>query len=304
MTEVRHIPCGACGADEPRPIGAPRASAEARAAAPGWEQMRVVRCARCGFYYVDPMPFWSDDALQALYGAEYFVQESPWWHRQRTEVNPRTRLEAIARYGGISGGRLLDIGCGQGYVLEHALQRGWEAWGLEPAQVWAHETAARLGVQIWAKRVEEATIPEASCDVAFSDSVIEHLPEPLAMMRLARRVLRPGGLFFLVTPNAEALVNHFRHVFFRLAGSPRAPFIEPLSNPYHIVGFTPHSLRVLAERAGFRVRRMWVRHGLESWRKERGWASSRLKSLTLMPALLAGELSGRGTTIDALLSLA
>lgn len=305
MTETRHIPCGACGARIPRLVGVPRVSDPARTVTPEWEATRVVRCTQCGFYYVYPMPFWSDDTLQALYGVEYFGQESAWWHRQRTQADPQRRLEAIEQEQEANGaerrGRLLDIGCGQGYVLEHALRRGWDVWGLESAQVWAEETAARLDVQVWAQRVESGDIPEASCDAVFSDSVIEHLPEPEAMLRLARRVLKPGGLFYLVTPNADALVNHVRGMLFRLAGSHRAPYIEPLCSPYHVVGFTPPSLRVLAERSGFQVRRLGVRHGHEEWRKENGWTASRFKSLALWPVLVLGELMGRGTTIDALL---
>jgi len=261
----------------------------------------VVRCAQCGFYYVDPMPFWSDDALQTLYGEEYFGEESQWWHRQRTEVDPRRRLDAIAREREGATPRLLDIGCGQGYVLEHALQRGWDVWGLEPSKTWAQQTATRLGVKVWAQRVEEANLPASTCDIIFSDSVIEHLADPMAMMKLARGVLKPGGVGYFVTPNADALVNHFRGVLFRLVGSRRSPYIEPLCSPYHVVGFTPHSLSVLAERAGFEVRHLWVRHGRNEWRKEKRWRASKFKSLALWPALLLGEFAGRGTTIDALL---
>jgi SAM-dependent methyltransferase len=264
--------------------------------------MRVVRCAQCGFYYVDPMPFWSNDALQMFYGEEYFVQESIWWHRQRIAVDPKRRLDAIEREreeGSVP--RLLDIGCGQGYVLEHALQRGWEVYGLEPSQALADRIVSHLGVHVWAKRVEEADLQKESFDIVFSDSVIEHLTEPIEVMRLAWRVLKPRGLFYLVTPNADALVNHFRGFVFRLAGSPRAPFIEPLCCPYHLVGFTRRSLSALAKRVGFEVRHLWVRHGREEWRKERKWTTSKFKSLALLPILAFGEILGRGTTIDALL---
>jgi len=301
MTNVRRVPCGACGADQPEAAGAPRVSGQAKAVTPEWETMRVVQCRQCGFYYTAPMPFWDDGALQRLYDTEYFGDESAWWHRMRTEIDPRRRLGAIEKACERSTPRLLDIGCGQGYVLEHALQRGWDVCGLEPSQTWAHQTATRLGVQIWAERVEEATLPANSCDVVFSDSVIEHLAEPMAMMELAWHVLKPGGIAYLVTPNADSLINHFRGMVFRLVGSRRSPYIEPLCSPYHIVGFTPHSLSVLAERAGFEVRHLWVRHGGNQWRKTKEWSSSKFKSLALWPALLLGELVGRGTTIDVLL---
>ncbi len=302
MSDIRYVPCGACGTDQPQLVGLPRVSDRAKVVTPGWEKMHVVRCTQCGFYYVDPMPFWSGDTLQTLYDEEYFGEESMWWHRQRTEVDPRRRLDAIEREREKgSAPRFLDIGCGQGYMLEHALRRGWNVCGLEPSQVWAEQTAARLGVPVWAQRVEEANLPANSCEVIFSDSVIEHLQEPMAMMRFAKRVLKPGGIVYLVTPNADALVNHLRGILFRLADSRRAPYIEPLCSPYHVVGFTRRSLSVLAERTGFEVRHLWMRHGSEDWRKERRWTANKFKSLALLPVLTLGVILGRGTTIDVLL---
>ena len=72
-----------------------------------------------------------------------------------------------------------------------------DAWGLEPSAIWAEATASRLGSRVWARRVEEADLPSESCDVVFSDSVIEHLAEPVVMMKLAREVFRTAvcGLY-------------------------------------------------------------------------------------------------------------
>ncbi len=287
--------------DNARCIGVPRASEQAKAVTPGWEAVRVMKCARCGFYYSDPMPFWDTWDLQALYDVEYFGEESSWWRHVRTQVDPQRRLDAIAREIDDATPKLLDIGCGQGYLLEHALQRGWGVEGLEPSKTWAHRTATRLGVKVRAQRIEEADLPMNSYDVIFSDSVIEHLAQPQVMMELAWRVLRTGGLVYLVTPNADALVNHFRSVVFRCTGSRRSAYIEPLCSPYHVVGFTPHSLSVLADRSGFEVLHLWVRHGKEEALKEERYSASKVKSIALWPVLLAGELMGRGTTIDVLL---
>ena len=247
------------------------------------------------------MPFWDDKDLQTMYNVEYFSEESDWWHHVRTEVDSQRRLDAIAREIEIATPKLLDIGCGQGYVLKHALQRRWDVCGLESSKIWAQKTATTLGVNVWAQRIEKADLPARTYDVVFSDSVIEHLAEPMAMMKLTRQVLKPGGIAYFVTPNADALLNHFRGMVFRLAGSQRAPYIEPLCEPYHVVGFTPHSLSVLAERTGFEVRHLWVRHGSEMWRRNKRWTANKFKALGYSPVLYVGEIIGCGTTIDALM---
>lgn len=298
---TKEVFCGACGADKRRPVGVPRVSEKAKALLSDWKSIHVVRCMLCGFYYTHPMPFWNGGDLQVLYDDEFFGDESAWWHRVRTDIDPRRRLDAIASARQGSRLRLLDIGCGQGYILEHALRRGWEVCGLEASMTWAQKTANRLGVKVWAEPIEEADLPASTFDVVFSDSVLEHLAEPMAMMKVIRQVLKPGGLAYIVTPNAATLVNHARRLLFRLLGSRRSPYIEPLYSPYHVVGFTRQSLAVLAGRAGFEVRRLWIRHGREEWRKERRWTASMFKSLALWPPLALGELIGRGTTIETLL---
>ena len=299
MNNIKHIPCGVCGGDKHQEKGIPFASEQAKDVTPGWKEISVVQCGLCGFYYADPMPFWSDDDLQVLYGGEYFGDESTWWHYQRTTVDPQRRLDSIEK-GGVRG-RLLDIGCGQGYFLEQALQRGWEVCGLEPSRTWAEHTSKRLNVQILAQSVERANIPPNSFDAVFSDSVIEHLPEPMSLMNLVAKVLKQGGMFYVVTPNTDALVNHVRELAFRLTGWKRSPYTEPLMSPYHVTGFTPRSMVLLAEKAGFEVRHLWVQDGGEEWRKEKKWTVSRFKAAMLTPILLPGELIGHGTTIEALL---
>ena len=56
-----------------------------------------------------------------------------------------------------------------------------------------------------------------------------------------------------------------------------------------------------SERADFKIRRLWVRHGKEELFKTRGWSGAKFKSLVLWPVLLLGDIMGRGTTIDVLL---
>jgi len=64
MNDERHIPCGACGVDQPQLVSFPLVPDQAKAVTPGWEEIRVVRCMQCGFYYVDPMPLWNHDVIE------------------------------------------------------------------------------------------------------------------------------------------------------------------------------------------------------------------------------------------------
>ncbi len=103
------------------------------------------------------------------------------------------------------GGRLLEVGCGLGHLLRRFQDR-FEAYGvdLSPYSVdQSAKTAPRARVrQLAAEDIDE--FEPDFFDALVSIHVIEHLAEPEDFVRKTRRILRPGGLFFMVTPNLGA----------------------------------------------------------------------------------------------------
>lgn len=109
------------------------------------------------------------------------------------------RLEPARR----PGARLLEVGCGFGLFLDAAARRGWIAHASEISPSCCESLRARFG-----ERVHEGELPGApfapdSFDAVVMIEVLEHLPDPLAYLVTARRLLRPGGLLLLTTPNPE-----------------------------------------------------------------------------------------------------
>jgi SAM-dependent methyltransferase len=135
-------------------------------------------------------------------------------------------------------GRLLDIGCGGGAFLQFARALGWEPYGLDPDPV-AVEAARRCaGAQVWLGTLDDTELPEAHFDAVVSMHSIEHAADPRQFLDRALRPLRPGGFFYLQTPNLESLVH-------RLAGADWYA-LEP---PRHLCLLTPTALRRLCEEA-------------------------------------------------------
>jgi SAM-dependent methyltransferase len=91
--------------------------------------------------------------------------------------------------------------------------------------------------------IEEAPIPEQSLDVVVMDSVIEHLPNPIRMVRSLYRFVKPNGMLVLLTPNIES-------GYFRFLGRRSTGMLAPL---VHICPFTGPALSDLLIRAGFAV---------------------------------------------------
>lgn len=162
----------------------------------GWEQWelpegrRVVRDERHGYLKVVPRP--SEDELRAYYASAYRNPCVP--------HDPDGRAELLSQCAPTLG-RVLDIGCGAGEFLDVLKARGWETVGIEPGQAYAHQARQR-GLEVVQERLTPALVPRlGSFDAVLLIHVLEHLPEPDAMVRMAWDLLRPGGVLLCEVPN-------------------------------------------------------------------------------------------------------
>jgi SAM-dependent methyltransferase len=98
-------------------------------------------------------------------------------------------------------GRILDVGCGLGYLLS-GLGPGWERHGVEVSR-FAADHARQYGT-IHVGELADASYPDAYFDAVVMHHVIEHVANPDAVILEARRVLRPGGVLVLGTPDFDS----------------------------------------------------------------------------------------------------
>src|SRR5579862_9350777 len=97
---------------------------------------RVVRCNDCGLVFLNPQP--SDAELSRIYGTGYFIRSDTPEGRQSVsemkQATARLYLDQIRRYSGLTNGRLLEIGCGEGDFLVAAESAGWRVTGIDFSQ--------------------------------------------------------------------------------------------------------------------------------------------------------------------------
>jgi SAM-dependent methyltransferase len=147
------------------------------------------------------------------------------------------------------GGRLLEIGCGNGRQLERFGLAGWQTTGID-FDATAVQTARALGLDVRPGDLAAQRFEDASFDAIVMSHVIEHVPAPDALLAECRRVLRPGGSITVVTPNARALGHRVygRHWL-------------GLDPPRHLHVLSARGLEALIGSAGFDVVRLatdWV----------------------------------------------
>lgn len=206
----------------------------------------LVRCRRCGLLYLNPRP--SVEEIGHYYPSEYApFSIAPQDHCSAMDrldaswgYQKRARSLALARPW---GGRLLDIGCATGNFLATVRRSGsWKVEGLDISPEAARYARERHALQVFVGEVHQANYPNACFDAVSMWNVIEHLHDPRGTLVEIRRIMKPGGLLVVGTPNLWS-------VDARLFG----PYWLGLDAPRHLCVFSPATLRRLLQETGFRI---------------------------------------------------
>jgi len=156
---------------------------------------RHVKCNNCHLIYVNPIE--KGNKINEAYSQRKsvdaaIIKES----RLRATV---AQVELIKRYG--NGTRLLDIGCGEGFFLFNASKFGYVGKGVELSQDAAEYARREFGLDVEVKSFEELRFSENHFDVVTMWQVLEHLLYPLITLEEIHRILKPGGMLVITTPD-------------------------------------------------------------------------------------------------------
>jgi SAM-dependent methyltransferase len=200
---------------------------------------RMVRCNKCGLVRSDPI---ADPSLIATlyersvmtYGGELDCLRAT-YGRYLRELEPF----------GVNKSHLMEIGCGNGFLLQEALSQGYaQVTGIEPSS----DAIAKADVSVRASIKQGLMLPGVfapeSFDVVCIFHVFDHLLDPAELLRECHRVLKPGGLMLCLNHNVEAVSAKLMRE--------RSPIIDI----EHTYLYSPRTMRVIFEQAGFAVRRV------------------------------------------------
>lgn len=202
----------------------------------------IGHCATCQLLYRNPRPTQAEIARSYDTGGTFAV-----WQDEETvrAAMWQRRAELLRRFQ--ARGRLLDVGTGDGRFLETCRALGYEVMGTEVSQAGA-DYARQKGFDVQMGQIVDLDFPPESFDVATIWHVLEHVPDPGAVLKKVFGFLRPGGILAVAVPNEE---NYFVRRALRL-GVKSSPF-DPLQfgGEIHLTYFRPATLRATLRSAGF-----------------------------------------------------
>jgi len=210
----------------------------------------VIECQYCGFKHIRPIP--SVEDLTNVYKHDYYKEEKPlyldryqedldWWNMVYTR-----RYEIFEEHLPASQRKMFDIGSGPGFFLLNGLQRGWEVKGIEPS-VQALEHSRSLGLDVDHGFYSEQTASDLTTfDAINLGLVLEHIPDPVSLLKLIHHQLNDNGMVCIIVPND---FNPFQLALRDHMG------LDPwwVAPPHHINYFDFDSLEKLVEKCGFEV---------------------------------------------------
>lgn len=217
---------------------------------------RLHGCRDCGSGFLLPRP--SQDDLSAQHADETYFEHPYFESRRELTADLAYRYQERARelehlIGGLAGKSVLEVGCDTGLFIGYLRDRmGAAAFGLDVAHK-AVAQARKNGIDVRLGTLEHAAMSSQSLDAICAYDLIEHVADPVGFLREARRVLKPGGVIVLETPNYDGLIYRLGRglAAIPLGLSLTKPGQRRLWPAFHVQYFNARSLTALLQQTGF-----------------------------------------------------
>lgn len=197
----------------------------------------INKCVNCNLIFTNPRP--NPDEIEDLYDKAYMANLE--------SVKPilfkicAKRLLFVEQFK--NSGRLLDVGCGNGYFLELARRRGWKISGTEISEYCSNYCKEEFGISVKSGEIFEANLPSNHFDIITIWHTLEHVKNPMDYLLEFNRILKTDGLLFILIPNTRFLLNFLKGW----------KWIARSEITEHLYFFSNDSLEYMLQKSGFDV---------------------------------------------------
>ena len=188
------------------------------------EMLNIVKCNNCGLVYLNSSLHLGE--TKKYYPQEYFsrlnLKRMDERGKNRLDTKCKNRLKEILYFK--KSGKVLDIGCGDGYFLNYLKQKGWQVRGVEISEFAAQKIKEKYDIDIFCGELSQAGYPEEYFDVVSLFEVLEHLPDPSGTLLEVQRIIKKTGLLIMTVPNFDSLQRLLFGKYWHIIDPPRHLF--------------------------------------------------------------------------------
>lgn len=208
--------------------------------------IRIAKCGRCSFQFMNPQ--YTDHHLACYYARYAASEDSDLW-REAFAYGHGLHLATIEKY--VKPGSMLDIGCGNGHLLEAAMRRGWSVCGYDVDIGTTSALARRLDIDVKCGDFLSCEFAHGF-DLVTMHQVLEHVKDPNGYLQRIRAILNDDGHLFVAVPNIMSLSNRLKRAL-EVCGLRRKNIGKYYDSVHHLSYFEPRTLVRLLTRHGFEI---------------------------------------------------
>lgn len=203
-----------------------------------FNSINLLSCEDCGLVFSEKIP--SEKELCEFYDSDKETRAN--YFSPITKLRYEELLNQFEVFR--SSGNLLEVGAGNGYFLEIAQEKKWNIHGTEVSEN-CIDKCIKKEIQLDKGQLSELKYPDNHFDVIVAIELIEHLIDPKKFVQECYRILRPGGLMYVTTPNFNSILRY------KLKDQ-----YDVISYPNHLMYFTQKTLTKLFEDQQFATKKI------------------------------------------------
>ena len=200
----------------------------------GYESHDLSECSNCGFIFMRKIPTGAE--LESYYSV--YAYESEKEMPEPTRISLEKLVKGFNSYR--QNNRILDVGCGDGWILDIAKKDGWDAYGTEYSAR-AIEICEAKGIKMYKGVLRPEKMQVNEFDVIVSSETIEHINNPREDFSNICKLLRKGGLLYVTTPNFNSYLRYLLKEKYNI-----------IKYPEHLSYYTKTTLNTLLTNCGFK----------------------------------------------------
>ena len=262
----------------------------------------IRQCISCGFYFVDPKINFTSKEWEAIYSDHYFHIEGTKWWRNKQKRDRKKRLDTLSRYVNTKTPNFLDMGCGEGDMLDEAVNRNWNVYGIDIADNRKEQIRDNPKIHFEKCDILDANLPGDFFEIIHMDSVFEHIHAPIQLLKVCHRLLKKNGVLFLSFPNEDSFIKDFQKLIYFFMGKKNISVkLMPFRNPYHVIGFNKKAIKYCAEKSNFKIMQIRNISGEYEWLKYPPYMKQFYMYLLLLPVYIVAHFLKRKIYLEIIL---